>query len=102
VLAGIRRCNAGHLPIALVEEPTFDKEAVFTNFGEQFKLNDTVIQHLLSLGMESLDDFYHFSTTAEIDKVTSRVESITDIAGLQAARLVKHRSLLATLFHRPQ
>jgi hypothetical protein len=85
-------CNAGHFPsIALVKEPTFDKEAVFTNFGEQFKLNDKVIQHLLSLGMESLDDFYHYvSTTAEIeDKVTSRVASITDIAGLQAARLRK-------------
>ena len=45
---------------------------------------------MLSLGMESLDDVYHYvSTTAEIDKVTSRVESITDIAGLQAARLRK-------------
>ena len=92
MLASILRCNAGHLPsIALVKEPTFDKEAVFRNFGEKFKLDDKVIQHLLSLGMESLDDVYHYvSTTAEIeDKVTSRVARITDIAGLQAARLRK-------------
>jgi hypothetical protein len=92
VLASIRRCNAGHLPsIALVKEPTFDNVAVFRNFGEQFKLDDKVIQQLLSLGMESLDDVYHYvSTTAEIeDKVTSRVARITDIAGLQSARLRK-------------
>jgi hypothetical protein len=77
--------------IALEKEPTFDKEAVFRNFGEQFKLDDKVIQHLLSLGMESLDDFYHYvSSTAEIeDKVISRVADITDIAGLQTARLRK-------------